>query len=217
MKDRKAKPTVMIADASPVDAAGTAGLLAGAGFEVAGVHHDGGSLLEALAKAEAPPTLIVMDASLKGASNIAFRLSLKSGLLVLAYPQALARAARLLGVRAAAGLVLKSSPERKLLAATEAVAAGDLYVDGRARLERGPFEARLAPPHAAPGLTAREVAVLKLIAAGLRSRAIASEMGLSARTIESVRFRIRQKLGKLNAAGLTRHAMKIGLLRDAGP
>ena len=58
-------------------------------------------------------------------------------------------------------------------------------------------------------LTPREIAVLQLIAAGMITRAIAEELGVSAKTVENHKQRIFRKLGVQNQA----HAVSIAIRR----
>ncbi len=72
----------------------------------------------------------------------------------------------------------------------------------------------------APGLdvlTARELDVLKGIAAGLSNKQIAADLGISRRTVESHRESLMRKLDIRTVAGLTRFALDSGLLDDAAP
>jgi DNA-binding NarL/FixJ family response regulator len=74
------------------------------------------------------------------------------------------------------------------------------------------------PP--APGvsvLTARELEVLKGIAAGYANKQIATELGISRRTVESHRESLMKKLDIRTVAGLTRFALDTGLLDEGTP
>jgi DNA-binding NarL/FixJ family response regulator len=64
-------------------------------------------------------------------------------------------------------------------------------------------------------LTTREVEVLQLIAEGYVNKAIAAEMCLSIKTIEKHRQQVMNKLRIHNIAGLTRHAVEMGIV-DSG-
>jgi len=66
-------------------------------------------------------------------------------------------------------------------------------------------------------LTARELDVLKGIAAGQSNKQIAAELGISRRTVESHRESLMRKLDIRTVAGLTRFALDAGLLDDAAP
>ena len=60
-------------------------------------------------------------------------------------------------------------------------------------------------------LTARERQILSLIAAGKRSKDIASELGITLRTVNTHREHLAKKLGTSNAAGMTRFAIENGI------
>jgi DNA-binding NarL/FixJ family response regulator len=66
-------------------------------------------------------------------------------------------------------------------------------------------------------LTARELDVLKGIAAGKSNKQIAADLGISRRTVESHRESLMRKLAIRTVAGLTRFALDAGLLDDASP
>ena len=68
------------------------------------------------------------------------------------------------------------------------------------------------PAHAVKQLTRRELEVLKLIAQGSGNKWIASELQRSIKTIDHHRENIMKKLRIHEVAGLTRHALAIGLL-----
>ncbi len=57
-------------------------------------------------------------------------------------------------------------------------------------------------------LTAREVQILHLIANGRTSRAIAEELGISMRTVNTHREHLKEKLAISSVAGLTRYAIE---------
>jgi DNA-binding NarL/FixJ family response regulator len=62
-------------------------------------------------------------------------------------------------------------------------------------------------------LSTREREVLQLIAEGLTSKEVASLLGISATTVKSHRNHIMEKLDIHDKAGLTRYAIRIGLIR----
>lgn len=61
-------------------------------------------------------------------------------------------------------------------------------------------------------LTGREKQVLALVSSGMTSREIASELQISTRTVEAHRARVCDKLGIRTVAGLTRYALKMGVM-----
>jgi len=65
-------------------------------------------------------------------------------------------------------------------------------------------------------LTSREAEVLQLIAEGRANKQIASELGISIKTVEKHRQQVMNKLGIHDVAGLTRHAIAKGIVAVAG-
>jgi DNA-binding CsgD family transcriptional regulator len=87
----------------------------------------------------------------------------------------------------------------------------------RARLDQmrdGTDAPSLAPPVplTAAGLTSRELAVARMVATGYTNADIANLLGLSVRSIEASRSRLRQCLGVSTRAGIVRFAREFGLL-----
>jgi pSer/pThr/pTyr-binding forkhead associated (FHA) protein len=66
-------------------------------------------------------------------------------------------------------------------------------------------------------LSPRERAVFPLLASGLSQREIASQCGVTVKTIETYRTRIGHKLGLSTRAELIRFALEIGVLRASSP
>jgi DNA-binding NarL/FixJ family response regulator len=67
-------------------------------------------------------------------------------------------------------------------------------------------------PGEAPGLNRRQLEVLRLIAEGVHTPAIAKELGVSVGTVEVHRRSIMRKLGLHTVAELTRYAIREGLI-----
>lgn len=61
-------------------------------------------------------------------------------------------------------------------------------------------------------LTRRQIEVLRLVAEGYRTRAIASELKLSVKTVESHRGEVMKRLGIHDVVSLVRYAVRIGLI-----
>ena len=111
--------------------------------------------------------------------------------------------------------VVKSASGRELIQALRAVAAGKHYLSPEVT---GAIMTSLqdAPSiSAGPGavvLGRREREVLKLIAEGLRSAAIAARMGIAVATVEAHRRNILRKLQLHSVADLTRYALRHGIV-----
>lgn len=103
----------------------------------------------------------------------------------------------------ASGYLLKGSGVRDVLDAVRAVAAGEPYLS--------PMANRAAE---AEPLTDREREVLALIAQGHTSKEMGGILGISPRTAEHHRARIMTKLNIGDVAGLTRYAIRTGLVDE---
>jgi len=88
--------------------------------------------------------------------------------------------------------------------AVDAVLAAAGHTVGRPRATAGPA-----------GLTAREADVLGLLAQGSSNKAIASALGISAKTVGNHVEHIYTKLGVTNRAGAALRAMELGVVGPA--
>ncbi len=111
------------------------------------------------------------------------------------------------------GYLLKDSALMEIVAAIRAVCEGGYYVTGSMMnylLNRRPAEATAAteqvPP--LPRLSPIERRIVRLIAANCSSKEIASELGLSVRTIENRRTAICEKLDLHGANALLKFALE---------
>jgi DNA-binding NarL/FixJ family response regulator len=66
----------------------------------------------------------------------------------------------------------------------------------------------------APALTPRQREILQLIAEGRSTREIAQRLHVSVKTVETHRAQLMDRLGIRDVAGLTRYAIRIGLVSD---
>jgi len=113
----------------------------------------------------------------------------------------------------AAGYVTKSAAGKELVRAIRAVARGQGYLS--------PDVARTVLNHYAPGspefappavcLGARERAVLRLVAEGEHSPAIAVRLGIAVATVDVHRRNLMRKLNLHTVATLTKYAIREGL------
>ena len=109
------------------------------------------------------------------------------------------------------GYVLKTQAAADLLQAIREVADGGLYLSpgvSRAVVQtyvtkNGPVRDTLSP---------REREVLRLIAGGKTTKEIAALLGISVKTADSHRTRLMEKLDIHEVAGLTRYAIREGLV-----
>ena len=109
------------------------------------------------------------------------------------------------------GYVLKSQAANDLVHAINEVCRGQVYLSPG--ISRAVADACVAPKTARETLSVRERQVLQLIAEGRTTKDIAVQMNVSAKTVESHRSRLMQKLGIHEIAGLVRYAIRQGLVQ----
>jgi DNA-binding NarL/FixJ family response regulator len=112
------------------------------------------------------------------------------------------------GVR---GYVLKDQAANDLVRAIREVCSGQVYLSPG--VSRAVVEAYATPDRPKDTLSARERQVLQLIAEGKTTKDIAVLIHVSAKTVETHRARLMQKLGIHEIAGLVRYAIRKGLVQ----
>jgi DNA-binding NarL/FixJ family response regulator len=110
----------------------------------------------------------------------------------------------------ASGYVLKSAADDDLIEACRAALRGETFLYPRA--VKALVRELLSSGDPRDPLTARELEVVKLIAEGYTSRAIAAELVISEKTVERHRSNILEKLGMRDRVDLTRYAIRRGLV-----
>jgi DNA-binding NarL/FixJ family response regulator len=158
------------------------------------------------------PSLLVVDVVLPDGSGLDVVARLKNKLshtrvLVLTANERVevVQQATQLGVH---GIVMKGVSLAELQGAVEIVGkGGSYYCQTSLRLLRQTLHSR-----AGDRLTVREKQVAMMIARGKSSKAIASELQLSVKTVGNHRLQVMKKLGASNAADVTRQAMERGWL-----
>ena len=110
-------------------------------------------------------------------------------------------------------MVLSSADECKLKAVND-ILQGKLYLSQRTT-ERMVHLALGSKSHQGSSpierLTDREIEIFQMIGQGLTSRQIASKLGLSPKTVDAHRERIKQRLELKNVTELTKHAVQWAL------
>jgi DNA-binding NarL/FixJ family response regulator len=115
----------------------------------------------------------------------------------------------------ASGYVLKTAADRDLVEACRAAMRGEpfLFPGAERTLVRNYLErARQGEPVREDPLTLRESEVLKLIAEGYTGKQIAEELVISQKTVDRHRSNMLDKLGLRDRVGLTRYAIRRGLI-----
>ena len=110
----------------------------------------------------------------------------------------------------ASGFLRKNEPLTELLNAVHCILDGELYVSRKmsALILRQSFREKRGGDSSVKALTDRELYVFQLLGAGLASRKIAMQLGVSLKTVESHRENIKRKLGLRDGAELVRHAFQ---------
>ncbi len=122
----------------------------------------------------------------------------------------------------ALGYVLKDCAPEVVVLAIRRVAGGEIYLCPEmtaAAVDAYRTDLLDRKPTIDPGLSAREREVLQLVAEGLTSREIATQLSISERTVATHRRHLTEKLGIHSVAGLTKYAIRHGLTtadRDLG-
>lgn len=201
-------PRIVFADDHRMVAEGIERLLEGA-YDLVALVQDGAALREAV-RSEVPD-LVLSDINMPGGNGIEVLKAMRAEgdetpfvFLTMHAEPALAATAMRAGAN---GYVLKMSAGDELLSALRQVLAGANYVTPSLGLHLGRESA-----DAGRELTPKQLEVLRLVAQGLRSRQIAEQMGLSARTVEAHKYTIMQVLDVHGTVELIRRAEELGLL-----
>jgi two-component system nitrate/nitrite response regulator NarP len=189
---------ILIADDHRIIVTGLEAILRDSPFEVAGTVEDGSQVVEAVRTLR--PDILILDVSMPRMNGIEALAALRGDgqrlpvamLTAELQDSELVEAVRL-GVD---GIVLKEAAHSQLLPCLEALRDGGRWLD-EAMLERvrsldaGAGQAG-DPLH---GLNARERAIAKLIARGMRNRDIAGQLDMNEGTVKVYLYRIYKKLG----------------------
>ena len=187
------------------------------GIKVVGEARDGIEAVH-LAK-ELFPDIVIMDISMPGLNGIEASRKLakthKSARVIALSMHNDRKYVTEIFKAGARAYLLKDSAFEELMDAIKAVNCGRFflsagitslvlgdYIKGSAGDPRSPFTI----------LSSREREVLQLLAEGLRTKEISHKLALSVKTVETHRKRIMEKIGIQTIAGLTRYAVKEGLI-----
>jgi DNA-binding NarL/FixJ family response regulator len=166
-----------------------------------------------------PCDVVVQDIAMPGQDGLAVLAELRHEfprLPVLVLSMHPAERYGLLALRlGAAGYLSKKTVPEELVVAIRKVVAGGRYITPSLADH---LAARVAvddrrPPHEA--LSGRERQVLRMIAAGKKPQVMASELGLSPKSISAYRGRILEKMGMQTNAEIIRYAIEHHLDADA--
>lgn len=214
-----ARIRVVLADDHDVVRLGLRALLGGApDVEIVGEASDGA---EALALVERhAPDVVVMDLTMAGVDGLTATRELTrrraaTRVLVLTMHDEEAYLIPVLEA-GASGYVVKSAASTQLLTAVRTVARGGTFVRPEAaRVLAEGWARRTAADELrarVDALSARERSVFQLIAEGYSTSQIGERLFISAKTADTYRRRINEKLGTAERADYVRVALELGLL-----
>jgi DNA-binding NarL/FixJ family response regulator len=116
----------------------------------------------------------------------------------------------------AAGYLMKNVADRELVDAVRMVASGDMYVRGSAARLLAKGLTKKDPAQADrerfEKLTERERTVLRMVAEGYSAPEIGEKLLISAKTVDTYKQRINEKLGLSHRADYVKLALKLGLI-----
>ena len=179
------RPGVVLADDHPIVTDGLTKILQEAEFDVVGVVRDGQSLVDAAMRLR--PDVIITDLSMPGLTGLdalarlkTARLPSKIIVLTMHHDADLAADAIHGG---AVGFLLKESAGDEVVAAVRHALDGNVYITPSITKEVMERMAGVSKVKERP-LTPRQRDILRLIVKGQRMKEIASNLGLSTRTVE---------------------------------
>lgn len=207
---------LLIADDHRIVLEGIEALLRGAGHTIVARCTDGAQVLQALATKH--PEALILDVMMPGRTGIDILREIKQRqlpvcvvLLSSSINNSQALEAIRLGVN---GLILKEAASADLLECLKTVAGGGQWIDpGAARLA---LNAVIAPAGsrsgASPGLTSREMDIVRYIARGRQNKEIARDLQISEGTVKMHLHRVYEKLGVKNRTELSIAVREQGLV-----
>ncbi|HEY5148171.1 MAG TPA: response regulator transcription factor [Polyangiaceae bacterium] len=118
----------------------------------------------------------------------------------------------------ASGYLVKNAADRDLVDAVRTVAGGRQYLQASAARALAK-ELKRREQHASErdqfnGLSGREQAILRLVAAGYSAPEIGAKLNISPKTVDTYKQRVSEKIGLTHRADYVRFAMTLGLLES---
>lgn len=210
--------TVLLADDHEMNSQGLKVLIEGKGFRVIGLALNGTDAVNMTF--ETKPDIVIMDISMPDLNGIEATDSILKKLpetkIIALSRHADKHFIYKMFSSGAVGYVHKESAVADLYDAIEAVLDEGYYVSpSLARTfditQDAPFISNERKSKLAT-LSKKERQVLQMVAEGKKNKLISEKMGLSVRTIETHRRNIMKKLGIYSVAGLTKFAIKEGIV-----
>lgn len=207
--------TVIIADDHAIIREGLKGLLENKGIRVLGIAKDGREAMEKTVSLK--PEVVIMDVSMPSLNGVEATKRIKkqvpdARIIALSMHSGRRTIDRMFAA-GASGYILKESAFNELYDAIREVVRGNYYLTPSvARMYVDPDEDFNTGPSGIDRLSGKEREVLQLVAEGGKTRDIAESLGVSVKTVETHRRNIMKKLNIFSVAGLTRFAIKEGII-----
>jgi DNA-binding NarL/FixJ family response regulator len=211
-----AKKLILLIDDHPIFRHGLEAFLTKHQPELVCLHADTpGAALESIR--DSPPDIAIVDVSLAGASGIELVTRIKAELprlsvVVLSMHD---EPPYVLGAfkAGAQAYVIKTDPPRELLDAINSVVSGKIFLS--VRLRQNPiFKVLSAGDSMISQLTDREAEVLLMMGRGHSTAAIAQELGLSVKTVETHQAHIKDKLNLSSGREMVQFAVNLVNYRE---
>jgi DNA-binding NarL/FixJ family response regulator len=215
------KKSILIVDDHPLFREGLKTIIEReAHFEVVGEAGSGREGLQIAKKLK--PDIVVVDISLPDQSGIQLtreirNLLLETRIIIVSMHSKIDYIAEAFQA-GATGYVVKESASERLVRGLEVVANGDYFLDSSVshavveNLIKSPIKEAKITDADYGSLTPREQEVLRLLAEGLSTKAVAEKLYISPKTVENHRANILRKLGLHSTMELVRYAAKLGLI-----
>lgn len=212
------KLKAIIADDHAIIQEGLKGLLEKNGIKVVAVAENGRQAIDLAMEHE--PHLIMMDISMPDMNGVEATAIIKSRLpdtkiLALSIHSSKRQVDKMFEAGAVAYIIKKAAIE-ELMDAIETVKTGKYYLSPPlARRYLDSAGQLFSTGDEAPkfnDLSKKERHVLQLVAEGRKNRDIADKLGVTVKTIESHRRNLMKKLNIFSVAGLTKYAVKEGIV-----
>ena len=208
---------VLIADDHLVVRAGIRALIESIdGVTVVGEANDGREAVELVATLR--PEIVLLDVSMPGLNGLEAATQLReqspTTRVIILSMHANDVYVRMALKAGAAGYVLKSATAAELQAALQAVAQGQVYLSPAVskQVVKGFVDAKASAESPLEALTPRQREILQLIAEGRTTKEVAFTLAISAKTVETHRAQIMERLQIHDVPGLVRFAIRTGLI-----
>lgn len=211
------RPRILLADDHRLIAEGLRSLLEPE-FELIGIVEDGRALIESVEKLN--PDVIIADVTMPKLNGIEAVRQIKRKnqdikvIFLTMHPDITYAVSAF--EAGALGYVLKHSAPSELNIAIREALKGNSYVTpliaGASELLDGHKKASAERREAKSYLTRRQNEVLQLFAEGYSVKEIASQLNISARTVEYHKYQMMKDLGIKTSADLIRYAVKLGIV-----